>query len=275
MASRMDRYYSDSKSNRSSRNQELYDRVYNDYSDIDAIKTIKRSNEIDISKLRSVVKDRETYKKERKLKETMDRSNLKFDIKSNDSKDTPAYDILDIKPETVKDDIKKEVKNYDISEVLNKAKDEYEEDDKNRSLKDLEYTGLNSLNLHNKEYKNSEAELKDLIDSIHNTSKYNKLGDDIGLLDSLKADTMVGDATSIKRVLEEEKQEEKKDDTKELDKSFFTSTMDFSEVDFDEAKALKEAKKRKITVVVIILLVIVILVLCLYFFGVFDFITKK
>lgn len=276
MASRMDRYYNDNKVNRSSRNRSLYDKVHNNYSsDIDSVRTINRANELDISKIKDIVNDRETYKRERKLKEAIGESNLKIDIPSNKMSNDPEYDIMDVKTETIEKENIKSDKNYDISDVLTKAKDEYTLDDKNRNLKDLEYTDLNSLNLHNKEYKNSEAELRDLISTINNTSKYNQLSDDIGLLDSLKADTMVGDASSIKKVLDEEKKVDRKDDTKELDKSFFTSTMDFSAEDFDEVLAKKQGKKKKITIIIIILLIILIVILTLYFFGVFDFITNK
>ena len=276
MASRMDRYYSDKKVNRSSRNQDLYEKVHNNYSsDINSVRTINRVNEFDISRMKDIVNDRETFKRERKLKEAIDNSNLKIDIPSSKMSNEPEYDILDIKTEKIKKKIESKDRNYDISDVLTKAKDEYSPDEKNRNLKDLEYTDLNNLNLHKKEYKNSEAELRDLISTINNTSKYNNLGDDIGLLDSLKADTVVGDASSIKKVLDEEKREIRKDDTKELDKSFFTSTMDFSEVDFDEALAKSQSKKKKIIIIIIILLVVIITILTLYFFGVFDFIKGK
>ena len=276
MASRMDRYYSNKKTNRSSRNKELYEKVHNNYSsEIDSVRTINSSNEFDMSRIKDIVNDRETYKRERKLKEAIGRSNLKIDIPSSKLSDDPEYDIMDIETQKLEDNKEAKNKNYDISDVLTKAKDEYSPDEKNRNLKDLEYTDLNNLNLHKKEYKNSEAELRDLISTINNTSKYNQLGDDIGLLDSLKADTMVGDASSIKKVLEEERKEIRKDDTKELDKSFFTSTMDFSEIDFDEEAARAQNKKKKVTLVVIVLLIIIITVLTLYFFGVFDFITNK
>lgn len=268
MASRMDRYYnsSDSSMARSRKNKDLYKKVHNDSRrGIDSVSSISRANEIDISKLKDIVSDRESFKKERKLKESIGDSGLNIDIPSK-SVDEGIYDVMDINPERIEvADNKEVVKNYDLSDVLNKAMDDYNEtDSKNRNLKNLEYTDLNNLNLHKKEYKNSELELKDMINSIHNTSNLNKLGDDALLLDSLTADTVVGDS-SIKRVLEQEKEEEKKDSTKELDKSFFTNTFDFLDEDFDELLAKKKGKKKKIIIAIIVCLLVAGAICAFYF----------
>lgn len=275
MASRMDRYYqsNNKRIDRSTKNKDLYKKVNTNSKDIASISSINRYNEIDISKIKDIVNNRETYKKEKELRQTMQNSSLKFSI-PEEMNDNPVYDVMDIKPEKIEKIELTTPKNYDLSDVLNKAKDEHNENDtKNRNLKNLEYTDLNSLNLHHKEYKDSEAELKDLINTIHNTSKLHKLGDDVGLLDELKADTMVGDASSIKKVLEKEINEEKKDDTKELDKSFFTSAYDFNDDDFDEELA-KHSKKKEIIIVIIISLVVAITISTLYFLGILNFHTK-
>jgi hypothetical protein len=269
MASRMDRYYKSGNTGmeRSRKNKDLYKRVHNESRGIDSINSVSRANEIDLSKIKNIVSDREAFKKERKLRESIGKSSLNIDIPSkNDSVD--SYDIMDVKPEKIDvEDTKEEVKNYDLSDVLNKAMDDYtESDSKNRNLKNLEYTDLNSLNLRKKEYKNSELELKDMIKSIHNTSNLNKIGDDALLLDSLKSDTMVGDS-SIKKVIEQDKVEEKRDDTKELDKSFFTNTFDFDDADFDELLAKKKGKKKKIIIAIIICLLVAGIICALYFMG--------
>ena len=269
MASRMDRYYKSGNTGmeRSRKNKDLYKRVHNESRGIDSINSVSRANEIDLSKIKNIVSDREAFKKERKLRESIGKSSLNIDIPSkNDSVD--SYDIMDVKPEKIDvEDTKEEVKNYDLSDVLNKAMDDYtESDSKNRNLKNLEYTDLNSLNLRKKEYKNSELELKDMIKSIHNTSNLNKIGDEALLLDSLKSDTMVGDS-SIKKVIEQDKVEEKRDDTKELDKSFFTNTFDFDDADFDELLAKKKGKKKKIIIAIIICLLVAGIICALYFMG--------
>ena len=269
MASRMDRYYNSTNSGmeRCRKNKDLYKRVHNESNGIDSINSISKDNEIDLSRLKNIVSDREAFNKERKLRESIGKSGLNIDIPyKNGSVD--SYDIMDVKPEKIEvSDIKEEVKNYDLSDVLNKAMDEYNESDsKNRNLKNLEYTDLNNLNLRKKEYKNSELELKDMIKSIHNTSNLNKLGDDALLLDSLTADTMIGDS-SIKKVIEQDKVETRKDDTKELDKSFFTNTFDFGEEDFDGKLSGKKGKKKKIIIAIIICLFVAGIICALYFMG--------
>lgn len=274
MASRMERYYNSTNSGmeRSRKNKDLYKRVHNESrSEIDSLRSVSRANEIDLSKLKSIVSDREAYNKERKLRQTIDKSSLNIDIPSKKD-DIESYDIMDVEPSKFEEEKSiEEPKNYDLSDVLNKALDDYSESDsKNRNLKNLEYTDLNSLNLHKKEYKNSELELKDMIKSIHNTSDLNKLGDDALLLDSLKSDTMVGDS-SIKKVIEQDEEEEKRDDTKELDKSFFTNTFDFDEEDFDELLARKHGKKKKIIIAIIICLVVAGIISALYFTGIINF----
>ena len=274
MASRMERYYNSTNSGmeRSRKNKDLYKRVHNESrSEIDSLRSVSRANEIDLSKLKSIVSDREAYNKERKLRQTIDKSILNIDIPSKKD-DIESYDIMDVEPSKFEEEKSvEEPKNYDLSDVLNKALDDYSESDsKNRNLKNLEYTDLNSLNLHKKEYKNSELELKDMIKSIHNTSDLNKLGDDALLLDSLKSDTMVGDS-SIKKVIEQDEKEEKRDDTKELDKSFFTNTFDFDEEDFDELLARKHGKKKKIIIAIIICLVVAGTLCALYFTGIINF----
>ena len=270
MASRMDRYYKSGNTGmeRSRKNKDLYKRVHNESRGIDSINSVSRANEIDLSRLKNIVSDREAFKKERKLRESIGNSSLNIDIPSKMDNSDTTYDVMDIKPSKIEvEDTKEEVKNYDLSDVLNKAMDDYtESDSKNRNLKNLEYTDLNSLNLRKKEYKNSELELKDMVKSIDNTSNLNKLGDDVGLLDSLKSNTMVGDS-SIKKVIEQDKEEEKRDDTKELDKSFFTNTFDFDDADFDELLAKKKGEKKKIIIAIIICLLVAGIICALYFMG--------
>ena len=81
---------------------------------------------------------------------------------------------------------------------------------------------------------------------------------------------MVGDS-SIKKVIEQDKEEVKKDDTKELDKSFFTNTFDFDDEDFDELLARKHGKKKKIIIAIIICLLVAGTLCALYFTGIINF----
>ena len=241
MASRMERYYEKPRAPRarSARNEDLYKRIQDmdEYTNIAAIESISKTNEIDISRVKEMIKNREDYKKQREYRN--------------------AFNIEEDRPKEV--EVKKyfqEEKNYDIMDVLNKAKDNYEEDNTNRSLKNTHYDVINKLSLRNNNYEDSEEELKDLINTI--TSK--KVEDEGELLDDLTSDTMVGEASSIHKILEEEKKQKKVDNTSEMDKSFFTSAMSFSDKDFEDLKNMNRRVKKKKLLFIIIIGVILLLI---------------
>ena len=67
MPSRMDRYYNNaesSKNSRSRRNTSLYDSIYDgvEYSNVEGITTIEKKNEIDLDKIRELLKEHEDSK---------------------------------------------------------------------------------------------------------------------------------------------------------------------------------------------------------------------
>ena len=68
MASRMDRYHEEQPNlrKRSERNQNLYRDMYeaNDYSNIEGVATIDKGSEIDINKVKEMLKNREQYLKQ-------------------------------------------------------------------------------------------------------------------------------------------------------------------------------------------------------------------
>lgn len=241
MASRMDRYYEKPRNPRarSARNEELYKRIQDmdSYTNIEAVETIAKTNEIDISKVREMIKNRENYKKEREYRSA-------FNIKNDQPKQQQVNNFFE------------DEKNYDIMDVLNKAKDSHEEDNTNRSLKNTHYDVIKELNLRNNNYDDSEEELKDLINTV--TNKNNSTDDDVGLLDDLTSNTMVGEASSIHKILEDEKkQQEKVENTSEMDKSFFTSAMSFSDKDFEDLKNMgQHVKKNNLLLIIMIIIVL-------------------
>lgn len=241
MASRMDRYYEKPRNPRarSARNESLYKQIQDldTYSNIEAVATIAKTNEIDITKVKEMIKNRENYKKTKQYR-----------------------DALNVEKEEKKEENPKKYfeqeKNYDIMEVLNKARDSHEEDNTNRSLKNTTYDVLKELNLRNNKYEDSEEELKDLINTI--TSKNDT---SIGLFDDLTSDTMVGEASSIHKILEEEKrQQEKIESTSEMDKSFFTSAATFSEKDFEDLRNMTHKVKRNNLLLIILSIVVAIII---------------
>lgn len=241
MASRMDRYYEKPRNPRarSARNENLYKKIQDmdSYSNIEAIETIAKTNEIDITKVREMIKNRENYKKEQQYKKA-------FNIEHEKPNKEQAKEFY------------QEEKSYDIMDILNKAKDNYEEDNSNRNLKNMDYDVIKELNLKKNNYDDSADELKNLINTITN-----KDNDDVGLLDDLTSNTMVGEASSIHKILEDEKKQQRKmDNTAEMDKSFFTSAVNFSDKDFEDIKSMNQTVKKSKKWLMIMIIIIALLI---------------
>lgn len=237
----MEKYYNSNQNrvSRTTRNTELYRNLYDtkEYTNVEGIATIEKKNEIDLSKIQELLKAHEDIKQERKPV-------IKRPIRK-----------IEEEPEELDE------KNYDIMDVLNKAKDEYNDDNKNRSLKNTQYNILKNINIKDVE---DEDSLKDLIHTITNTSVLNKLGDrdlSLNLLEELKSDnnTMIGAKGSndifkndIEKTIEE---------TDDIDKSFYTSSLGFDEKDFEQLNDIKSSLKKNnvlITILVFFFLVVVI-----------------
>lgn len=241
MPSRMEKYYNntESRTSRISRNTELYRNLYEtkEYTNVEGIATIEKTNEIDINKIKELIKAHEELKQDRK-------PIVKRQIRK-----------IEEEPEEI------EQKNYDIMDVLNKAKDEYVDDNKNRNLKNTQYNILKNINV--KDAKDDDS-LKDLINTITSTSILNKLGDQdlsLGLLEDLKSNNnttvgAIGSDEIFKNAIEKSRDE---DET--LDKSFYTSSLNFNEKDFEQLNDIKSSLKKNnvlITILVFFFLVIVI-----------------
>lgn len=275
MASRMDRYYKTNSETRrrSHRNESLYDTIYDDsteYSNVEGIARIEHTNEIDIRRIREMLKEEEAKKKRNQNRPVFKRP-VEF----------PVMEDLD-------DD--KEDRNYDIRDILVKAKKEKkdEEQDQYRDLKNTQYNILKKIKLddsiqreHYEPVKEESDSLKELIHTITTNSMLNELGDkelSLGLLDDLKSDhtnTATLNKNSIRKILEEEKEKQKEknddeDDMRELDKSFFTSSINFSDEDFDELKELSTTYRRNnilIKVLIAVIVIAIIIMIVLYFMN--------
>lgn len=222
MPSRMEKYYendADVKS-RTNRNKELYKTIYenSEYTNVEGISVIEKNEVIDFNKIKELIGERETKKEDHKI------------------------EIIEEKPLT-------EEKNYDIREVLTKAKDERPEEEK---ILNTQYNILKNINIDEivdlKKY--SDDGLKNMIDAITENSKLGKTGD---LLDDLKSvnNTVVGNA--LNKLLEEEKEPE-------MDKTFFTSSMNLKKDDFEDLKDISENIKanNKLTKVLLFIMLVII-----------------
>lgn len=247
MASRMDRYYEEKTpvKKRSERNQELYRDIYEkgDYSNIEGVATIEKGSEIDINKVKQMLKNRENYLKNQETRPTIKPiEKLKFEDE--------------------------EEKNYDIREILSNAKVNRNVDDNYKSVNNTSYDIFKDLREKRKREMLKEGEpeesLRELIDTIANTSMLNSMTDNelsLDLLDDLKSTehTISSDKDSIKKLLDEaKKNEEKKEANQEIDKSFYTSSLGFKEEDFEELTDIKNNLKTNNILIKILLTVLIL-----------------
>jgi len=223
MPSRMDRYYKNEYNTRKRtvRNQDLYKSIYEDveYSNVEGISIIEKNEKIDIAK----------------IKELIDSSNQEKKSRVIEKKIVPIPEINEGIEEN---------KNYDIRDILNKAKNERPEIERNNTQYDI----LKSIRL-NEELQApqslSDNDLKQMIDKITNNSKISQTSD---LLDELK---------TIHEPLKgfSEPKEEKEP---EIDQTFFTSSLSFSNEDFEEIKEDIKTNNTLTKVLIFILSVIIV-----------------
>ncbi len=256
MASRMDRYskteLTSTSSARSDRNKSLYKKIedLDSYTNIAGVATIENKNEIDIQKVKAMLRNREDKKDDLFEKNEIEEVEIQ-------------------EPE--------EIRNYDINDLLSKVKEKCSNDEVNfRRLSEKQKDLLKSLNERNRQLKKEEDELEELVKTFSNMKAITEQDieesntDDVGLLDDLKADTMVGDASSIKKIIDEEKEFTKEFDTMKLDKSFYTSSFGFTQKDFEELKDINHKLKKDNKFIIILLIFLIILIIV----GVIFFVVK-
>lgn len=230
MKSRMDKYYKDEEvMQRTSKNDFLYDELYREKripkSNITVIDNI---NEIDITKIKSMVDNRENYKRVREYKSIVNPNST-----YRDSEIDYNFDEIDNS-------------NYDINEILkNKRSDRVYSNDpsKVRSITSKEYDILSSLEIKDEDIKmsddliNHEKQLVDLFNTVSRTA----VNEQTDLFSNLKEDT---------------------DDKKKDEETFYTSTSKFDSNDFSEE--FKEKNGSKIFVVIAILACLIAIGVIIY-----------
>lgn len=250
MASRMDKYR-DLDDNvvgkRQSKNENLYRSIYenNYYTNIESVTTLEKTNEIDLAQIQELLKEREKNKKREILK------NIDNKIK-------------------VEEQVEEELKNYDIRDILNKAKNEKPQDEKTRNLSNTSYDILKNLNL-----KGPEKH-----DTLDNTAVIRNKNDEelsLDMLSDLKGNTLVKNEDNINGLLEEvkeakEKYQPKNDSQDELDKSFYTSSLGFKEDDFEQLKDIQDSIKTNNKMIKILFTILFTVVLLTIAFIVYKLI---
>lgn len=244
MPSRMEKYY-ETKS-RTSKNKELYRTIYDEaeYTNVEGISVIEKNEKIDIEKIKELINGTNNVNKPKEYK----KENIK-----------PLVEEIE------------EQKNYDIRDVLNKAKSE--RTDKDSRYSNIKYNALKDIDL-NSETKVpdsvDEDQLKSMIEAISNKNKTDLTSD---LLDDLKS---ICDPNLKKEVKEEmDNQNTQLQNTQliqdNLDKSFFTSSLDFSSKDFEDLKEIKDNIKKNNILTKILLFILLVIIITGVIFLVYHF----
>lgn len=267
MASRMEKYYKShsASSKRSERNQDLYREIYDlsEYSNIEAVATLEHTNEIDITKIKNMLKNREDYKKQKEYRSLLSREEeMEVEIKKEEE----------------------EIRNYDIKEALDKLKETKKADDEYRSLNNTNYSILKELQIRNegkKELPHTEdKELKEMINTITSTSLLNKLDNEelsLNMFEDLASsgETTIENKNTIQALLEEAKALDKKkldeQRTSEIDNSFYTSSLNLDSKDFEELYEKEERRSKvnlkiKLVVGAILIFVSIFIIFFIYKF---------
>lgn len=282
MASRMDKYRSDSAKNiqsRSKKNEHLYEQLYTNkvYTEFTSIID---DNVVDLQK---VSQAESSSRRERYQKDKILNSNSRYEHQTPSLNDNLIEDEADNN------------KNYDINNVLENAKKNRDIDSEFRQknyLKTVEYNILSDLTMDKlksvkeqkqKLTKEEEENLEDLINTITSNSLRKKIDDELlsNLMPSEDSETIIS-----KELLEQLDTNsnitvnvdcDENNDTAEnqIDKSFYTKSMDLSEEDFDqeleeEDKSFLESSKmslsKKIVIIISIVLIVAIIGYVLYRF---------
>lgn len=244
MPSRMEKYYE--MKSRTSKNKELYRTIYDEaeYTNVEGISVIEKNEKIDIEKIKELINGTNNINKPKEYK----KENIK-----------PLTEEIE------------EQKNYDIRDVLDKAKSE--RTDKDSRYSNTKYNILKDLDLNSdaKVPDNvNEDQLRSMIEAISNKNKTDMTSD---LLDDLKS-------ICDPNLKEQVKEEIKIDDTQlqntkliqeNLDKSFFTSSLDFSSEDFEDLKEIKENIKKNNILTKILLFILLVIIITGIIFLVYHF----
>lgn len=275
MRSRMNRYHleetgSKISTTRSGKNQQLYR---------DLGKNTKYTNFTDVSKVNAIELDattksyrtREGYHKIKDYSDILEKPKVKREL------DDFNHLYQD-----------HENRVYDINSVLKEAKENRQERDeleKKRKLKNTNYNILASLDPEEleryrmekqKSNKPDPEELRDLIDSITSRTLRGELdkATSVDLLSDLVATSVTDKITPedlelSKQIVDKESSAQEKKESKseldDMDKSFYTRSMDLSDKDFNFFDEDEDKRKPSIIDILLVIVAVAIVILVIYF----------
>ena len=278
MKSRMSKYETPLNNQRTKRNESLYKRISNE--------------ELSEFTLNSNVKVLGDHSKGLNVEQIREMLDMKY-------REEPKRKSVNLEqfPERKepKEVVPEETKEYDINTILQKARSEKVsnyETERLKKLRDTQYDILKNLELTSEEIKEEKSEEEQKLLNLINTitekeflkqEKEEEVVEELDPLDILsdlkgtehtavfepiippKEENKTDEATKkIKKVIEEEVQNQ-------IDKSFFTTSTQFTQSDFDDFNDLKQdVKSSKILIKVLIALILIILTIgILFLFNIF------
>lgn len=241
---------------RASRNQELYKEISK--TELDNYEV--RSNE-------AVIGDNKGSIDVEKIKSILD----------THYKDAPKRQSIKLNTEAIPITKTEETKEYDINVILDKAKEDKEDnyaEERNKKLRNTQFDILNSLDFNKKDddidhsiKEETAKELQNLINTItinekslkNDNDNYNPLDlyEDLKSNDKTQTIKDIVDDEITKETVFEEVSEESKDEVKSsMDTSFFTKSTKFSKEDFDDFSDINDNKTSIFVKIIIFLLII-------------------
>lgn len=234
MSSRMNKYYEEPENlmTRTTRNQDLYKDISKSELENYSIKSNAtilgdNKNEIDVEKIKKIL-----------------------DTKYNE---VPKRKTIKIEEEEEEIIEKEDTKEYDINQILEKAKEEkivnYEEE-RLRKLRDTQFDILNNLEIEEDREENEKEkdDLAELINTIAFNEKHNN--EEVDLLSALQGE----DNTEVFGAMKEEKEPDniEKQTSKELEESFYTKSNLLDSKDFED---IEEGMNIFLKIIIVIVIV--------------------
>ncbi len=165
MKTRMEKYYKEEDPlQRTSKNNSLYDELYKEKQEPTSnVTVLDNIDEIDITKIKEMVDNREEYKKVRKYEDLVN-----FDEKPTDKASDISFDVIDDS-------------NYDINKIIEKKRCDrcYDEDSsKMRKISNTQYNILKELDVNESieeeemdtDFMTQEKQIRTLINTISKDS---------------------------------------------------------------------------------------------------------
>ena len=220
MRTRMEKYYKDENTlQRTSKNDSLYEQLYKEHQEPTSnVTVLDNINEIDITKIKELVDNRENYKKVREYEKIIQ--------KDNNVQEKEEYLFEEI------DD-----SNYDINQILEKKKNDSLSEEDLQKIRKITNTQIDILaDLKYDEAYIDDPKYKTLIDKIAESND----GGTADLFANLK-----------------ETDEEKEEVIEEKEPTFYTKSNSFDQKDFNENIIEEEKSSNAWLIIITVFMVLV------------------